>query len=199
MIRSRKRTLLEWAFIIGIFLFLTQTPYGTQVQSWLQRGILWTGILQPDVELAEEEYSEANFDVPLVSLSGEAVSMEDFRGKVIFMNVWATWCAPCLAEMPFIQKLYDELGDDRIVFLMISTDDSRETTGKFIESKDYTFPVYHLSGRMPAPYTSNSIPTTYIISPEEQLVAVHAGMANYASAKFKTFLLGLAERVAVSL
>lgn len=185
--------------MIGIFLFLTQSPYGTQVQSWLQRGILWTGILQPDIELVEENFSEANFDVPLVSLTGEAMSMEDFRGKVIFMNVWATWCAPCLAEMPFIQKLFDEVGGDRIAFLMISTDDSRETASRFIDSRDFTFPVYHLSGRMPAPYTSNTIPTTYIISAEGQVVTVHSGMANYDSAKFKTFLLGLAERVAVSL
>ena len=127
------------------------------------------------------------------------MNLEDLRGKVIFMNVWATWCAPCLAEMPFIQNLFDDVSDERIAFVMVSADDVRETASAFISAKEFTFPVYHLDGRMPSPYTSNSIPTTYIISPEGRVVAIHAGMANYDSAKFRRFLLELAEGVDVSI
>ena len=102
---SRKRALIDWAVILGIFLLITQTPYGTHIQSWLQHGLLWTGVFQPDIGLAEEDFVSANYDIPLVTLDGETASLRELRGKVLFINVWATWCAPCLAEMPFIQNL----------------------------------------------------------------------------------------------
>ncbi|GMQ81251.1 MAG: hypothetical protein BMS9Abin05_0682 [Rhodothermia bacterium] len=198
-LRSRKRVLIDWAIVLGIFFLLTQTPYGTLVQSWFQRGLLWTGVFQPDIELAEEDIVSANYDIPLVTLDGDTTSLRDLRGKVLFINVWATWCPPCLAEMPFIQKLFDEIQDDRIEFVMVSVDETREIARKFIEARDFTFPVYHLNGPMPRPYTSSSIPTTYIVSPDGDVVAVQRGMANYDSNRFKKFLRGLAKDVKRSL
>ena len=190
---SRKRALIDWAVILGIFLLITQTPYGTHIQSWLQRGLLWTGVFQPDIGLAEEDFVSANYDIPLVTLDGETASLRELRGKVLFINVWATWCAPCLAEMPFIQNLYDEIQDDRIAFVMISTDETREIASKFIEAREFSFPVYQLTGPMPQPYTSTIIPTTYVVSPEGNIVAIHSGMANYDSDRFKEFLRELAK------
>lgn len=189
--RSRKRTLIEWGLLIGILLFLNLTSYGTVAQSWLQRGILWTGLIKPDIHFAEKNIVPANYDVQLTRLDGSQVSLEEFRGKVIFMNLWATWCPPCLAEMPFIQNLYEDLGEENIAFVMISADDDAETARKFVEANDYTFPVFQLINGMPQPYTSNALPTTYVISADGNLATVHSGMAKYDSKEFKEFLRDL--------
>ncbi|MCH8276275.1 MAG: TlpA family protein disulfide reductase [Bacteroidetes bacterium] len=191
--KSKKRVLTEWGLLIGALLMLNFTGYGKEAQAWLQRGILWTGLITPNIQYAEEHDVLANFDLSLVSLDGESASLEDFRGKVIFMNLWATWCPPCMAEMPFIQKLYDDMSDEGVAFVMISADDTAEIARKYIDAKGFTFPVYQLTGRMPEPYTSNVLPTTYVISPEGRLGTVHTGMANYDTDEFKAFLRRMAD------
>jgi thiol-disulfide isomerase/thioredoxin len=187
----KKKLVIEWGLIIGTLLFFNLTSYGTEVQGFLQRGLLWTGMFNPDVSFAEEKRIPANYDVNLVSLDGEPTSLADFKGKTIFMNMWATWCPPCLAEMPFIQNLYDEMGNESVAFVMISVDDTDDVVREFIRSKGYSLPVYRLAGPMPDPYTSNALPTTYVISPDGMLATVHAGMANYDSDEFKSFLRSL--------
>lgn len=196
--KPKKRVLIEWGLIIGVLLFLNQTDYGTVVQSWLQRGVLLTGLITPDISLSEAEIVEASYDVQLTSLDGEHVVLDRFRGKTIFMNFWATWCPPCLAEMPLIQELYDDLKDEDIAFVMVSTDESAEIARTYFEKNGFTLPVYMLSGPLPEPYTSQVLPTTYVISPDGHLVTRHAGMANYNSDKFRSFLLGLKESKPVS-
>ncbi len=186
--KSKNRVATEWGLIVGILLFINFTGYGKVVQSWFQRGLLYTGLITPNIQYAEEHDVPANYDLQLVSLDGASVSLEDFRGRVIFMNIWATWCPPCLAEMPFIQKLYDDMSYEGVEFVMISADDTAEIAQAYIDRKGFTFPVYRLRGRMQAPYTSNALPTTYVISPNGRLGTVHAGMANYDTDEFKDFL-----------
>jgi len=96
--------------------------------------------------------------------------------------------------MPFIQNLYNDIGNENIAFVMISADDTAEIAREFVSTKKYSMPFYRLSGPMPRPYTSNALPTTYVISPDGKLATVHAGMANYDSEEFKSFLRALAER-----
>ena len=159
----------------------------------MQQGILATGVFQADTVWAEEEAERASYDMALRSLDGEPAHMESFRGRTIFLNLWATWCAPCLAEMPYIQKLYEDVGDEGIVFITISTDEEADVARQYIEAKGYTFPVYRVDGPMPALYRSPTLPTTWVISPEGKLATVHAGMANYNTRGFKRFLRSLAK------
>jgi thiol-disulfide isomerase/thioredoxin len=183
-----KSNALSWGGILLVFLFFRYTDQGTIVQSWLQQGLLYTGIMQPDVRYAEEHDIPASFDLDLVTLAGEPVSLESFRGKTIFMNFWATWCAPCLAEMPFIENLYQDMKDEDVVFLLISTDDNVETARKFVDAKGYTLPNYRLAGRVPDVYNVRTLPTTYVIAPSGSMATVHVGMANYDTRGFRTFL-----------
>jgi thiol-disulfide isomerase/thioredoxin len=188
---SRLRSFVEWGAIVALFLFLRFTPQGTSVVGFLQRGLLATGLIRPDIEFAETNDVHANYDVELETLAGESVSMASMRGQVIFMNIWATWCAPCLAEMPYIQNLFDDVASDDIVFVMISADESAETARRYIERKGYTFPVYRLRSPLPEPYTSTTLPTTYVISADGELATIHAGMSNVDTAEFRAFLRGL--------
>lgn len=190
--RSRLRTWIEWGLIVALFLFLQFTPQGKQALGLLQRGILATGLIKPDIEFAEENDLPASYDVQLETLDGVAMSLESMRGKVIFMNVWATWCAPCIAEMPYIQNLYEDVASEDIVFVMISFDESAETARRFVERRGYTFPVYRPTAALPEPYTSSAIPTTYVISADGKVATIHTGMANVDTPEFRAFLRGLA-------
>ncbi len=197
--KTKKRAFIEWSLIIGVFIFLNQTSYGTLLQSWFQRGVLMTGLMTPDTTLFEERSIDASYNLRLVGLSdGEQISLDHFRGQTIFMNIWATWCPPCLAEMPLIQDLYEELKSKNIAFVMISTDDSAETARAYFEKKNFTLPAYMLAGPLPELYSSQVLPTTYVISPDGKLVIRHVGMANYNSDSFRTFLLSLSAEPAIS-
>ncbi len=187
------RTALEWGLIIALLAFLRFTDQGTVVLGWMQQGVLATGLFQAETVWAEEEAEPASYDLTLRPLDGEPVHMESFRGRTIFLNLWATWCAPCLAEMPYIQKLYEDLGDEGIAFITISTDDDVDVARRFVQEKEYTFPVYRVVGPMPPLYRSPTLPTTWVISPDGKLATVHAGMANYNTRGFKRFLRSLSE------
>lgn len=188
-----KKELIDWAIFIVVIGVLYTTGLYKPVASTLQRGLLWTGIIKPDISLDESKFLRADYNVPLLSLDGERTSLVEFKEQVIFMNLWATWCPPCIAEMPNIQALYDSIDNENITFVMLSLDEDPATARAFIEKKGYTFPVYFFNGRRPTVYNSSVVPTTYIISPEGAIVSKKRGMANYDSDSFREFLASLAE------
>ncbi|NTW49610.1 MAG: TlpA family protein disulfide reductase [Chlorobiales bacterium] len=186
-----KKELKSWAIIGGVFLVLFLTGLHRPLISGLQQVVLWTGLMKPEINLPAEEQLPADYHFDLVTLDGKPVSLADFKGKPVFMNFWATWCTPCIAEMPNIHSLYTKIDPDKIAFVMVSLDDDPNTAAKFIEQKGYTFPVYRISGGRPQAYSSQTIPTTYIISPNGKIVAKRQGLASYDTDEFREFLNGL--------
>ncbi|MEQ9308029.1 MAG: TlpA disulfide reductase family protein [Balneolaceae bacterium] len=187
-----KKALKEWGIILGIFGILYFTGLHTEVIGGLQRILLSTGILRPDTEIDASDIKKANFDMPLISLTGDQTSLKESEGKTIFLNFWATWCPPCIAEMPNIQGLYEDISEnENIVFVMLSLDEDHEKARAFMKRKEFTMPVYFLRGRQPGVYNSSVVPTTYIISPEGDIVMEKRGMAKYNTSGFKEFLLSL--------
>ena len=92
---------------------------------------------------------------------GSPIDMD--QDKLVFLNVWATWCGPCNMEMPGIQKLYDKYkSNDKVAFYIVSDEDAA-TVNPFIERKGYKLPFYHYAGAYPAALNGNAIPRTYII------------------------------------
>ena len=186
--KSTKRNVIEWAVLLGFIAILYTTSLGTLLQSRLQQAILCTGLIRPSVELVTEGQPDADYAVRLASLDGETFNLADYQGKTVFINIWATWCPPCLAEMPNIHSLYQNVASDDILFVMINVDDEPEAAVAFMERKDYTFPVYRLTHRLPPIYDSSVLPTTYVIAPNGKLITRHTGMGQYDTAEFKAFL-----------
>lgn len=188
-----KKLLLEWGVMLAAGFLLYVSGLHTEVIGKVQQGLLLSGIMRPDVEEAlpaeERKNPEADFSLSLRNQQGEKVEMEDLRGKVIFMNLWATWCPPCIAEMPGIDALAKKIEDEDVVFLMLSLDQDFEKAKAFHERKDFSFDVYAVEGNLPKMYYSQSIPTTYVISAEGELVLTHTGMADYNTKEFQEFLL----------
>lgn len=185
---SLKKEISQWIIIIAVAGILYATGYHTEVIGKIQSVLLYTGILQPDTNASIQHGRTADYNMPLLTLDGQQTSLQEFEGKTIFMNLWATWCPPCIAEMPNIQKLYDDIDDENIVFVMASLDENPEVVNKFITRKEFTFPVYWISGHKPAVFSSSVVPTTYVISPEGHIVMKHEGMAKYNTDDFKSFL-----------
>ena len=199
--KSTKRTLIEYLIIALVFLILYLTGLHTEVIGFMQRGLLATGLITPKIEMTNQDDSQADitasttaipadFNLMLMDEDGQTILLEDFKGKPIFMNMWATWCPPCIAEMPNINKLYKEIGS-QVNFVMIALDDDFETAKAFNTRKGFDLPIYTLQSRRPPMYQSTTVPTTYVISADGQLMLTHKGMANYNTSKFKKFLEGL--------
>lgn len=178
-----------------VLLFLYFTGLYTDVAALAQRAILTTGLITADTELEAGEKELADYNFMLKDLDGKTINLKDYKGKVIFMNLWATWCPPCVAEMPGIQELYDEVNRDNVVFIMLSMDDSEIKPKKFIDKKGYTLPVYMAASRVPDIYRSPSIPTTFVISADGRIVSKKVGMAKYNTRSFIKFMKEEAEKV----
>lgn len=183
-----KKILKEWGIFAAILLALYFSGLYTDVAALAQRAILTTGLITADTELEANEKEAADYNLVLKNIDGTTVNMADFKGKVIFINMWATWCPPCVAEMPGIQELYDEVNGENVVFIMLSLDDSEMKPKKFIEKKEFTFPVYMAASRVPDVFRSASIPTTFVISADGQIVSKKVGMAKYNTKSFINFM-----------
>lgn len=193
MNKKLKKNLIEYGIIGAVFITLFATGLHTEVFGFLQRGILATGLMNPDTEEKAEIAAAmpskgAVLDLNLINSKGERVNMKQFEGKVIFLNFWATWCPPCIAEMPGINNLYQEVKDGNVEFVMLSLDQDFEKAKNFRKNKGFDFEIYKVAGPIPQMYSSNSIPTTYVIDAEGNLALTHLGMGDFDTKDFKQFL-----------
>ncbi len=160
--------------------------------------LLKTGLFSPDVSGSDGGKPLTGFlpaetaSIQFKDPQGRIVSLGDQRGKVVFLNFWATWCPPCIAEMPSIQQFYDRFGDDeQVVFLLVDVDNKRAGAEKFMHKHSLTLPVYTPAGPVPDTYMGGSIPTTLVLNKYGQVVLKHEGMGDYSNPKFYAFITEL--------
>lgn len=138
--------------------------------------------------LAEQEEDQHPLipapDFTLTDQYGVTHSLADYRGKIIFLNFWATWCPPCRAEMPDIQALYEKYSQDEnsdVVILGVAfpnQGDEKDAEGiaKFLEDNGYTYPVLMDEGAtLQLPYYITAFPTTFIINPDGNVLGYIPG------------------------
>ncbi|HEY5824771.1 MAG TPA: TlpA disulfide reductase family protein, partial [Cyclobacteriaceae bacterium] len=135
-----------------------------------------------------------DYDFMIKDLTGNKINFDQYKGKVVFINLWATWCGPCRAEMPGIQKLYDKVDHNKISFVMLSIDKdvNKEKVVKFIKDRSFSFPTFMPSGYLSSQLNVPNIPTSFIISKDGKIVVKEIGMKNYDTSKFKKLLEKLA-------
>ena len=199
-----RRKLLEW-LPLALFALVMLTGLRPVVLGGVQRGLLATGLWRaaaPKVPAAPvaapvqlASHNPYPHNLTMRTPEGRTVSLSALRGKVVFVNLWASWCPPCRAEMPGIEALYKKVDHSKVAFVMLSLDDDTAKARKFVQAQGYTFPVYLRTGNLPAPFDSNSIPSTVILGPDGQVAARHDGMAEYDTPEFKAALDKLAKSV----
>jgi peroxiredoxin len=122
------------------------------------------GILSPSQKVAAPDFS-------LEDPAGTPVSLRDFRGKLVLLNFWATWCIPCRAEMPAMQQLYQESQEQGLVVVAVNFQDAPEAVLAFSQELQLTFPMpLDRKGTVAAAYGVRGLPTTYVVNREGQII-----------------------------
>jgi thiol-disulfide isomerase/thioredoxin len=135
-------------------------------------------------------YGAADDQWTFKTLDGKPVTLSEYRGKVVFLNFWATWCGPCIEEMPSIQKLQAAVKDDAIAIVLVSDEDEKKIRD-FLKSKNWSLTSFRTDSRRPKIFDAAGIPATFIISPDGMLVFRHIGMGQWDHESSLKFLRGL--------
>lgn len=124
----------------------------------------------------------------------KTITLSSLKGKVVFINFWATWCPPCIQEMPSINELKKVFnGNNQIEFLLVDIDNKMEKSNAFMEKRNYDLPVYVPTSPIPSEYLGNAIPTTVILDKKGNLVTRIEGGRDYSSPEIINLLNDLIE------
>lgn len=185
----KRRALIEWVVVISVILIFAYTGWHKPLIVQFQRALIYTGILSPDLSSPPVATNHGIYNMAIRDEAGQIHSLEEFSSQVVFINFWATWCPPCLAEMPGINSLFNKVKDPNLQYIIVTTEEDFAKAIAFKTEEGYDFPIYQLSGSLPAIYRHNSIPRSYVVSKEGELIMEHIGLADYDSKKFREFLL----------
>lgn len=180
-IKKSQRNSIVILVVIGL-LIIPQVR--RQLQITLHKGLSYVN--QSTFIDVDKRKSLAEPDWQLRSDFDTLLDFKTTKGKVVFINFWATWCPPCIAEMPSIQKLYNDYAD-KVVFLMV-TNDGFETVAKFKTKEGYNFEVFNPLNSAPNELKINVIPRTIIINTKGEIVVNESGAVDWNSDKVRSQL-----------
>ena len=164
--------------LFGCFIILLMIPQiRMPIQVFLQRTIS----LSPSEILKEDRNVLKSYTWNLIDTSSKILNLNQSKGNVILINYWATWCPPCIAEMPALQQLYHLYGT-QVDFYFVTNDDPKRVSN-FLKKENYKLPVYFQAGKSPAILESNSLPTTFLFSKEGEIVMKKTGAARWNTSK----------------
>ena len=172
---------------LGGFMFVKRLSTGVKFAVGLLAMFGMVGaVAAPNYWSADRRQSkgqELDLDWPLVSLAdGKEVNLSSLNGKVLFINLWATWCPPCVAEIPSIERLYQDFSNrDDVAFLLISLDRSPDAAKRFVESKGLRAPVYFSKAQPPLSFRADGIPLTIIVRKNGTQEERHEGFKDWSA------------------
>lgn len=134
-------------------------------------------------------------DFTLADLGGKKVSLSSFKGTVVLLNFWATWCGPCRAEMPALNKLYLDLRDKGLAVLAVSVDDSEKSVRAFMKQRKFSFPVLMDTEKEVSfdSYAVMGLPTTVLVDKKGMIAETIIGEREWDSPQMKEKILRLLE------
>jgi thiol-disulfide isomerase/thioredoxin len=136
---------------------------------------------------------KASYDWSLLDMQERPASFERFKSKPVFLNIWATWCGPCVREMPSIARLARDprLKGKGVEFVCVSIDESPEPVRDFLEGKSWTMSFFQ-SRRLPPVFMTDGIPATFIIAPDGRIAASQVGASEWDTPEVVALLEKLA-------
>jgi len=194
--RLKKITFSD-VFTIVLTLVTIALIFSIKARTWAMMGLMSLGFFNPKIPVIKP--GEKLMVAPAMvvqTVDGKTIDLQQQKGKVVFINFWATWCPPCRAEMPSVNEFYEKVKNDpNIVFLSVDVDNRLNSSSAFMKNSGYQIPVYggNLDG-LPTTFYSGTIPTTLVIDKRGLVVFNHAGKASYDGDEFARFVTGLAKQ-----
>lgn len=184
------RQLKDWIKKNGLttllVLFIVVMLFSPDAKAWVLQQLISTGLFTADIKKegvgnTTSELTNFNF----INSKGITRSLSSLKGKVVFINFWASWCPPCRAEMSSLNKLYQQLRqDEQFVFLFINEDDNAQAGFQYLSANHFDIPFYQSSGHVPSVLFSGTLPTTVVLDKRGKIVMQHQGMARYDTDAF---------------
>jgi peroxiredoxin len=145
-----------------------------------------------NLEPMKENSPTPDFSLP--TPEGKKVSLKDFRGKIVFLNFWASWCAPCREEMPAMDRLYREFKDKNFVVLAVAVKDRKQDAISFVKELKLTYPIgLDPEGEVGLLYGAWGLPTTYLIGTKGEGLARAWGPAEWHGPAARNLIKELTE------
>ncbi|HEY3304393.1 MAG TPA: TlpA disulfide reductase family protein [Candidatus Binatia bacterium] len=180
--------MISQRFIASLFLLLSALWFGNG-ESWGQSGRA-PGLnykLVPNLEPMKDASPTPDFTLP--DLSGKKASLKDFRGKLVLLNFWATWCVPCREEMPAMERLYQQFKSKGFTIVAVDVKDSRKDALQFLKELKITYPVmFDPEGEVGLLYGAWGLPATYLIGSKGEGLARMWGPASWDGAAAKQLI-----------
>lgn len=121
-------------------------------------------------------------------IKGQTVDLQQFKGRKVFVNLWASWCPPCRREMPSIQKLYHSVDTSKVSFVMLSLDDEFGKAKDYVRDNNLQLPVYYPGSQLPVLFNVNGIPATFIFDEHGALLKRIDGSDNYDTDEYRKLI-----------
>lgn len=184
MKRKLKKRISDIVFAIAIAALVIPTS-----REWIMQKIAFS----PSVNAVEDMEQLSTYNWYLKGLNSEDYNFESAKGKVVFVNFWATWCPNCRAELPMIQALYNDY-KDKIEFVFV-TNDSEVEIREFLEKNEFDFPNYTSMNRPPEEFMkTNAIPASYLLDKDGNIVIDKVGAADWNSKKIRNLIEDLLKK-----
>jgi thiol-disulfide isomerase/thioredoxin len=131
-------------------------------------------LTKAQIQVLDISFPISDFSLPL--LNGKTQTLSGLKGKVVFLNFWATWCPPCREEMPDMEKLYQRFKNEDLEFLTVNIQEGKAEVESFMKDFKLSFPVaLDSNGDVATKYGIRGIPTTYIIGRDGRIIAAAVG------------------------
>lgn len=182
--RNTKKIVKNVTNVLFVALLLLLV-FSSGAKAWFLKQLLSVGLFKAEIKKEAVTTKSPDISFSYQDAHGKILSTNELKGKVVFINFWATWCPPCRAEMPSLNQLYNELkGDDHFVFLFLNEDDNKEKAKSFLKNNNYSFPDSRRDGNISDEIFSGTLPTTVVLNKEGKIVLKHDGIGNYDTKSF---------------
>lgn len=198
-----------WSKVLNVVLILLVVLVAIpSTRSIFQKGLMKLGFFKPNLEtpidvkstdspaepVTGQQPAQDGENVSFEDASGNVIKISELKGKVVFVNFWATWCPPCKAEMPSIQVLKDKFKgeqSEKVVFVLVELEHDKEKAEAFMKDGGMDLPIYFPASEIPTSWLGQSIPTTVILDKDGKVAAHHEGMADYSQDDVYKFITDL--------